>query len=553
MAVLKHLSSKSSDYEKALEYLMYQHNEMTQEPIRNDRGQMMLREEFYLDGLNCSPSSFAKECELLNRDFHKNQKYSEVKSHHYILSFDPRDKAESGLTGVRAQTLGLEFAKRFFPGHQALVCTHMDGHNGSGNIHVHIVINSLRKLDVEPQAFMERLCDSRAGYKHNQTRNYLTAMQKGLMEITEREHLHQVDLLKPAPIKITEREYWKKRREETRLSSRHASSEKPADERSTQSTFQTQKQFIRDAVSAVSTYVRSLEGFNQALFENYGITVKTTRGRSSYLHPDREKYIRAAKLGADYDRDHILQAIGVNEKTAKRQSTISEISRQTAQKDIPSQREYDPSYDYDSDPIAILYVRSNLRLVVDLQTNIKAQMSEAYAQQVKISNLKEMAKTVCYVQEHGYDNRNELSAAVEDIAAKLSNARKTLRSTEDHLNELSEQIHYVGMYYTNKAVKADFLKARNKAKYRNEHQSELEAYENGVKYIKEHFDATVPSIKALKAEKAQYSQMKTAQTRTYQYFRDYHKELQTACSNVDAILGRSRVRDLSKSKGLAIS
>lgn len=91
MAVLKHLSSKSSDYEKALEYLMYQHNEMTQEPIRNDRGQMMLREEFYLDGLNCSPSSFAKECELLNRDFHKNQKYSEVKSHHYILSFDPRD------------------------------------------------------------------------------------------------------------------------------------------------------------------------------------------------------------------------------------------------------------------------------------------------------------------------------------------------------------------------------------------------------------------------------------------------------------------------------
>ena len=44
----------------------------------------------------------------------------------------------------RAQELGEQFCKEHFPGHQALVCTHPDGHNHSGNIHVHIVINSLR-------------------------------------------------------------------------------------------------------------------------------------------------------------------------------------------------------------------------------------------------------------------------------------------------------------------------------------------------------------------------------------------------------------------------
>ena len=64
----------------------------------------------------------------------KNQNYNEIKSHHYILSFDPNDKDEHGLTGERAQQLGLEYAKKNFPGHQALVCTHTDGHNGSGNI-----------------------------------------------------------------------------------------------------------------------------------------------------------------------------------------------------------------------------------------------------------------------------------------------------------------------------------------------------------------------------------------------------------------------------------
>jgi len=89
-----------------------------------------------------------------------------------------------------------------FPGHQALVCTHTDGNNESGNIHVHIVINSLRKYDVERQTFMERPCDARAGYKHHLTPTYLIYLKRSLMDICHREHLHQVDLLSPAEKKI---------------------------------------------------------------------------------------------------------------------------------------------------------------------------------------------------------------------------------------------------------------------------------------------------------------------------------------------------------------
>ena len=148
MAILKHLSSKSANYGKALEYLIFQHDERSGQPLRDENGNRMLREEYYLDGMNCDPFSFDKECEMLNANFHKNQTRGEIKSHHYIISFDPKDVTECGLTGEKAQALGREFAERFFAGHQALICTHTDGHNNSGNIHVHIVINSLRKLDV---------------------------------------------------------------------------------------------------------------------------------------------------------------------------------------------------------------------------------------------------------------------------------------------------------------------------------------------------------------------------------------------------------------------
>ena len=217
MAILKHLSSKSSDYSAVLDYLMFQHDEKTGKELLDENGRHLLRTEFYLDGINCEALTFDLECKQLNDRFHKNHNRSDVKSHHYIISFDPRDSVECGLDGKRAQAIGLEFANRFFAGHQMLVCTHMDGSNKSGNIHVHIVLNSLRKLDVEPQPFMERSCDSRAGYKHHQTRELLTAMQKGLMEITEREGLHQIDLLSPASVKITEKEYRKEKRGQEKL------------------------------------------------------------------------------------------------------------------------------------------------------------------------------------------------------------------------------------------------------------------------------------------------------------------------------------------------
>ena len=142
MAILKHIASKSSNYGAALEYLIFKHDELRKTPILDQKGNRIMRDEYYLDGLNCEPYSFDAACQQLNREYQKNKNKDEIKSHHYIISFDPRDSTENCLTGKRAQKLGLEYAKANFPGHQALVCTHMDGHNGSGNIHVHIVIQT---------------------------------------------------------------------------------------------------------------------------------------------------------------------------------------------------------------------------------------------------------------------------------------------------------------------------------------------------------------------------------------------------------------------------
>lgn len=551
MAILKHIASKNANYAEIQRYLMFEHDEDTNKPILNENGELIPRKGYIMDGINCDPFTFDMECRELNALYRKNESYDEIKSHHYIISFDPKDTDENGLTGERAQKLGMEYARKNFPGHQTLVCTHMDGHNKSGNIHVHIVINSLRKYDVERQGFMERACDSRAGYKHHLSKDYLIHLKQSLMDLCHREHLHQVDLLAPAEKKITDREYHVGQRGQKKLDERNR--QILADGLPIRRTaFQTQKDFLRSAIEASAVSSCSREEFQKLLLEKYNITLKVSRGRFSYLHPERGKYITGRMLGTHYEEDYLLELFGENSKSKEyRKETIASETF-NAESEQPADQ---PSAPLQEAPVSILFIKSDLRLVTNLQDCVKAQQNAAYAtNKVKLSNLKEMAKTVAYIQERGYDTRDSLEDSFSEVKNLASSSRKVLKDTEDKLRILNEQIHYTGQYLANKSVYRQFCRAKHKGQFREEHPAEIALYESARKFLQgQSADGRLPSIKLLKAEKEQLLHKKKEAQKTYHYYRDYQKELNTVCSNVDKILGQARTRQPEKQKGADIS
>ena len=324
MAILKHIAIKNMDYGEAQRYLLFQHDEHTKKPILDENGELIPRKEYYIDGINCDPFSFDLECKELNAQYHKNQNFDDIKSHHYILSFDPKDAEDHGLTGEKAQQLGLEYAQKNFPGHQALVCTHTDGNNESGNSHVHIVINSLRKYDVERQTFMERPCDARAGYKHHLTPTYLIYLKRSLMDICHREHLHQVDLLSPAEKKITDREYRAKHTGQKKLDALNKEMlSKGISPRKT--VFQTQKEYLRTAIAYAAASSCNIEEFRATLLKSYQITLKVSRGRFSYLHPERSKFITGRTLGSHYTEDYLFSIWEKKKEPQNQSHTRSDI------------------------------------------------------------------------------------------------------------------------------------------------------------------------------------------------------------------------------------
>ena len=535
MAVIKHIASKNADYGESERYLIFQHNEYTQKPVLDENGHMILRDEYYLDGLNCDPFTFASECQELNSYYHKNQNFNEIKSHHYIISFDPKDKDECGLTGERAQQLGLTFAKKNFPGHQALICTHTDGHNESGNIHVHIVINSIRKYDVPEEPFMEYACESKAGYKHHLSTAYLAHLKQEVMDMCQKEGLHQVDLLTPAERKITEKEYWAQRRGQKKLDKLN---QKMREDGITpkETKYQTEKQFLRDAIDNAAGIAKSPEEFSKILEEKYRIIFKISRGRYSYLHPDRKKYVTGRNLGTRYEEDFLMKTFMENTKLLSKEK---ENVQEQPVSDTATNLQQALSSDSSQIPVPFIFIKSDLRLVIDLQTCIKAQQSEAYAQKVKLTNLKQMAQTVAYIQEHGYDTRADFNTALTNAESQTSLARKKMKDTEQQLKNVNEQIHFTGQYLAYKDLYAQYRKSHNRNKFYEEHKAELSLYETALRVLKEKSNGQkLPSMKSLYQEKDRLTELREVQRSDFYSHRDQERELRTVDANIDMILGK---------------
>jgi len=516
VAILKHGSIKNSDYGEAQRYLLFEHDSETMKLLRDEHGSMILRKGLIQTGFDCDHFTFNTECTELNRQMQKNLARNDIKAHQYIISFDPRDPADNGLTAQRAHALGCQFAQHFFEGHQMLVVTHPDGHNHTGNLHCHIVFNSLRKRNVEWKDFMERPVDALAGYKHHQTRALLRHMQIWLTEACEREKLYTVDFTLPAEKKISDREYRAKLRGQKELDALNR--EIVADGLTPSRTdYVTIKQQIRDTVDELITEADSFDDLAQKLKEKHGIQVKISRGACSFLHPDREKPIRGKSLGRNYERDVIENRIYGRE--------ISQEQNRPEYAALPR----------------IFLIHSDLRLVVDVQNCVKAQQSRAYARKVVISNLQQKARSLAYIQNHGIGTMEKLKAACTEAEEQYNAARTALQETQRELREVNEQIHHLGTYLSTKNTYSEFLKSPDKAAFRTAHAEEINRYERARELLKAAYpNEDFPSMKALKTKKDRLQQLQTRKRSELKPVSSQRKTLQIVQKNINAIFENTK-------------
>ena len=497
MATLKHIASKNSDYTAIEAYLIYQHDAFTGKQLLDEQGKPKLRDSYLLDTLECGDFSFATACLLANRKYGKNTQHGDIKSHQYIISFDPRDAADNGLTMEKAQALGLKFCEENFPGHPAIVCTHPDGHNHSGNIHVHIVIGSIRTREVERKPYMQKPRDWREGMKHSSTAQTMRHLRVEVMELCEGAGLYQIDLLNGSKERVGEAEYWARRRGQLKLDRENAALTATG-QQPRQKKFETVKDTLRKQISSVLYRATSFEDFSDRLMQQYGITVKESRGQLSYLPAGRTKFIRAHSIGDKFEKELVLAALQEN---AERKRTIQ-------------------------------FKPDRIGKLVDIQAKLKQGKGIGYERWAKKHNLKAMSQTLILLQEKGLLNEDALDQRIAELDTKFHESLAVVKDLETRMAENKKLRSHAAAYKQYRPLAQKLKTVKSPAAFEEQHRAELTAYRTAAAYLKANNITKLPSPNKLEAE---YAQLASEKAKFYEQYKEAKEELlklKTAKQNV---------------------
>ena len=420
------------------------------------------------------------------------------------------------LTLEKAQALGLQFCKENFPGHPAIVCAHPDGHNGAGNIHVHIVIGSVRIRTIPRQPYMDKPCDWQEGMKHRCTAAMLRYLRVETMELCQEAGLYQIDLLNGTGERITEKEYWAQRRGQRRLNyanAKDAVSGLPI----RQTRYETEKAVLRKNIRSVLRKATSLEDFSAQLLQEYGIALTESRGRFSYRTPGRTKPITSRKLGDDFSKENVLAFLAQN---AERQKTAA-------------LRRTDPNPD-------------KVSRLIDIQAKLTAGKGAGYERWAKVFNLKQTAKSMALLSEHGVSTEAELAQHIAELQSQYSEALEVVKDLETRIGENRERNRHVSAYLQNRKVVQQAKTAKNPETFREQHRAELTAYQAAAAYFKAQKITKLPNLKQLKAER---EELISEKAQFYQKYREAHKawmDLSTAQQNLEALHRAEGRREMTR-------
>ena len=361
----------------------------------------------------------------------------------------------------KAQALGLKFCEENFPGHPAIVCTHPDGHNHSGNIHVHIVIGSIRTREVERKPYMQKPRDWREGMKHSSTAQTMRHLRVEVMELCEGAGLYQIDLLNGSKERVSEAEYWARRRGQLKLDRKNAALT-VAGQPPKQKKFETAKETLRKQILDVLDNATSFEDFSDKLMQQYGIAVKESRGRLSYLPSDRTKFIRAHSIGDKFEKGLVLT---------------------TLQENAERKRAVQPKPD-------------RIGKLVNIQAKLKQGKGIGYERWAKKHNLKAMSQTLILLQEKGLLNEDALDQRIAELETKYHDTLAVVKDIEGRMKTNNALRYHVAAYASTKTI-AQQLKTANPppAAFEEQHRAELTAHLAAAAYFKANNLTMLPSPK----------------------------------------------------------
>ena len=239
---------------------------------------------------------------------------------------------------------------------------------------------------------------------------------------------------------------------------------------------------------ALAQKPHSFDAFLSLLAEQ-GFKVKNGK-HLTFVHPDFKQNIRMYTLGDEYSEDAIRAIIkGQKAHTPKKRRAVWDANRAQS--------------------------------IIDIQAKLAAGKGEGYRRWATVENLKRMAKTKLYMDEHGLDydamsaRKTELSTKEKELSAKMTEAQNRIAE----VNVLKTQIIN---YIKTKDVYAAYRKSGYSKKFLEEHEDDIIVHRAAKKAFDELGVKKLPTVKQLQVE---FAELLTTKKEAYAELKKVRDEL----------------------------
>ena len=259
---------------------------------------------------------------------------------------------------------------------------------------------------------------------------------------------------------------------------------------------------------------RQPESFDALLdaLRQAGYEVKGNPSNPSLRGGSQKRFIRMDTLGPGYSAAELRAVIaGERQHTPKKQKTRG-------------QKQEKP--------------RRTNQLLIDIQEKLAQGKGPGYEHWAKKFNLKQMAQTVAYLQEHDLMDYEALAEKSAAASARFRQLSAEIKDAETRMAEIAVMRTHILNYVKTRDTYAAYRKAGYSKKFLAAHEGDILLHKAAKKYFDEQGLTKLPTVKRLQAEYAELLAKKKAAYGEYRQAREEMQELVTAKANIDRILGK---------------
>lgn len=224
---------------------------------------------------------------------------------------------------------------------------------------------------------------------------------------------------------------------------------------------------------------------------------------------DQERFTRLKTLGVDYTEEAISSRIAGGTRPSRK----------------PKQRD------------------DKIKLLMDIQSKQGAGLQHW----AKLQNLKEAAKTVNFITEHGIDSYEELESKLAALTSTRDTSLASIKEAERRIADLALIDKYATTYRKYKPLYDKYKRSPDKEKFLRGHESKIILFEAAARELKRLDAVPIPSADRVSAELAELTARKDALYAEYNASKQQLRELETIKQNLDSLLPVQREQEPRRS------